>query len=67
MQMSLYQLLDQILSFLQDPKVPSLGVSIVIGIILMVILAAIYILWSARAKSQKRPQIYDGNGLRRHR
>ena len=67
MQMSLYQLLDQILAYLQNPHAPSLGVLIVMGIILAVILAAIYILWSARAHSQKRPQIYGRHGLKRHR
>ena len=67
MQMSLYQLLDQVLAFLQDPHAPSAGVVIILGIILVVIIVAFYVLWSVRNKSHKRPQIYGRDVIKRHR
>ena len=67
MQMSLYELLDQILAFIQNPHGPSRAVMVIIGILMLVASTALYIIWSARNQSFTRRQNYHRQNFNRHR
>lgn len=58
MQMSLYDLLDDILSYIEHPHAPPPIMLFMVGIALLVAVVAAYIIWTARSHQKDRTGAY---------